>query len=141
MFFVLWHARDKEKILSPILFPNTMLSTLLILAVCRMHVMLYHCGSVVEHWTPESQGIRFNSTLGFKIFSLLHACDRQKNVFLYFFTELKPYHLSYSVKEICSYELRNNESGSEKFSFFLSFFCTKMRWLRATNKISFPFFF
>ena len=26
------------------------------------------CGSVVEHWTPESEGIRFNSTWGLRIF-------------------------------------------------------------------------
>ena len=30
-------------------------------------------------------------------FSLSHACDKTKNIFLYFFSELKPYHLSCSV--------------------------------------------
>ena len=48
------------------------------------------CGSVVEHWTPESEGIRFNSTWRLRIFSLSHACDKTKNIFLYFFSELKP---------------------------------------------------
>ena len=55
------------------------------------------CGSVVEHWTPESEGIRFNSTWRLRIFSLSHACDKTKNIFLYFFSELKPYDLSYSI--------------------------------------------
>ena len=53
------------------------------------------CGSVVEHWSTESEGLRFDSSSGVRIFSLSYAHDKTKNIFLYFFTELKIYHLSY----------------------------------------------
>ena len=53
------------------------------------------CGSVVEHRSAESEGLRFDSSWGLRIFSLSHARDKTKNIFLYFFTELKTYHLSY----------------------------------------------
>ena len=33
-------------------------------------------------------------TWGLRIFSLSHAPNKAKNIFLYFFTELKTYHLS-----------------------------------------------
>ena len=33
-------------------------------------------------------------------FSLCHACDKTKNIFLYFFTRLKTYHLPYSICNI-----------------------------------------
>ena len=52
---------------------------------------------VVEHWSAESEGLRFDSSWGLKIFSLSHARDntkKNKNTFLYFFTELKTFHLS-----------------------------------------------
>ena len=55
------------------------------------------CDSVVEHRSKESEGLRFDSSWGLRIFSLSHARDKTKNIFLYFFTELKTYHLSYSV--------------------------------------------
>ena len=50
------------------------------------------CGS--EHRSAESEGLRFDSSWVFRLFSLTHACDKTKNIFLYFFTELKTYHLS-----------------------------------------------
>ena len=49
--------------------------------------------SVVEHR-------RFNSSWELRIFSLSHASDKTKHISLYFFTELKTYHLSYPNK-IC----------------------------------------
>ena len=49
------------------------------------------CGSVVEHWSTESEGLRFNSSWGFKIFSLSHSSDN------YFLVELKTSHLTYSI--------------------------------------------
>ena len=61
----------------------------------RPHSLWSLCGSVVEHQSVESEGLRFASSRGLIIFSLSHACDRMKNIFLYFFTELKTYHLSY----------------------------------------------
>ena len=45
-------------------------------------------GSVVEHWSAESEGLRFDSSWGLRIFSLSHAYDKTKNtknkIFLYF---------------------------------------------------------
>ena len=60
----------------------------------RAHLSLY--GSVVEHPSAESKGLRLDSSWGLRIFSLSQARDKTKNIFLYFFTELKTYHLSYS---------------------------------------------
>ena len=54
------------------------------------------CGSVVEHPSTESESLRFDSSWGLRIFSFSHACDITKNIFLYFFTEHKTYHPSYS---------------------------------------------
>ena len=52
---------------------------------------------MVEHRSAESEGLRFDSSWELRIFSLSHARDKTKNIFLYFFTELKTYHLSYSI--------------------------------------------
>ena len=75
-----------------ILFSNIMLSTLLILAICRSYVIheLFNrpCSpqslwaSVVEHWRAESQGLRFNSSWGLRNFSLSHTSDETKNILL-----------------------------------------------------------
>ena len=43
------------------------------------------CGSMVEHRSVESEGLRFDSLWGLRIFSLSHARDKTKNIFLYFF--------------------------------------------------------
>ena len=93
---------------SLILFTNMTLSTStwLILALCKMSVIgtLYRprspsclCGLVIEHRSAESEGLRFDSSWELRIFSLSHAGDKTKNIFLYFFTELKTYNLSYSI--------------------------------------------
>ena len=37
------------------------------------------CGSVVEHRSAESEGLRFDSSWGLRIFSLSHARDKTKN--------------------------------------------------------------
>ena len=37
------------------------------------------CGSVVER---KSEGLRFDSSLGLRMFSLSHARDKTKNIFL-----------------------------------------------------------
>ena len=54
-------------------------------------------GSVVEHQTVQSEGLRFNSSWELTVFTLSHTCDKMKNIFLYFFTKCKTYHLSYSI--------------------------------------------
>ena len=40
------------------------------------------CCSVVEHWSMESKGLRFDSSWGQRIFSLSHVRDKTKNIFL-----------------------------------------------------------
>ena len=40
------------------------------------------CSSVVEHQSAESEGLRVDSSWGFRIFSLSHARDKKKNIFL-----------------------------------------------------------
>ena len=40
------------------------------------------CGSVVEHRSVESEGLRFVSSWGIRIFSLSHACNKTNNIFL-----------------------------------------------------------
>ena len=46
---------------------------------------------MIEHRNEEYESLRFDSSWGFRIFSLFHARDKTKNIFLYFFTELKTY--------------------------------------------------
>ena len=45
----------------------------------------------------KSEGLRFDSSWGLRIFSLYHARDETKNIFLYLFAKLKNDHLSYSI--------------------------------------------
>ena len=52
------------------------------------------------NWSTESEGLRFISSWGLRIFSLSKARDKTKNIFLYFFTELKTYHVSYSFYKL-----------------------------------------
>ena len=54
---------------------------------------------MVEYQSTESEGLRFDSSLG--LFSLSHAREKTKNIYLCFFTELKTYHLSYFL--ICKH--------------------------------------
>ena len=58
---------------------------------CSATELELECGTI---------GLRFNSSWGLRIFSLSNACDKTKNIFLYFFTELKTYHLSYSFYKL-----------------------------------------
>ena len=37
---------------------------------------------MVEHWSTKSEGLWFDSWWGLKTFSLPHACDKTKNIFL-----------------------------------------------------------
>ena len=52
---------------------------------------------MVKHWSMESDGLRRNSSLELRVFLYpMLVTRRKKNLFLYFFTELKTYHVSYS---------------------------------------------
>ena len=55
------------------------------------------CGSVEEHRSAESEALRFDSSWGLRILSWSRPCDKTKNTFFYFSTELKTYHLSFSI--------------------------------------------
>ena len=77
--------------ISSILCTEMILLTLLILAVCRTCVILNFiidllhcslCGSMIEHWSRESEGLRFDSSWGLRIFSLSYARDETKSIFL-----------------------------------------------------------
>ena len=74
MFFVLSRARDKENILSP-------------------HEESNLSGKVSERGIRRSE-VRF--LMGNHNF-FPHARGKTKNIFLHSFTELKTYHLSYSI--------------------------------------------
>ena len=68
---------------------NMTLLTLLILAVWRTHELyeplssLSLSGSEGEHQSSESEGLRFDSSWGLRLFTLSHACDKMKNIFFY----------------------------------------------------------
>ena len=104
------HARDKTK--NIFLYSLTELKAYsLSRHIVRMHSMqdarhmnfvidLVHrrvCFSVVEHRSAESKGLRFVSSWRLRIFSISHARDKTANIFLYFFTQIKTYTLSYSI--------------------------------------------
>ena len=44
----------------------------------RPHSLWSLCGSVVERWSRESEGLRFDSSWHLRIFSLSHARDKMK---------------------------------------------------------------
>ena len=51
----------------------------------------------------KAEGLRFDSSLRLRFFSLYYAHDKTKNIFLYFFTELKIYHHSYFYLQAKNY--------------------------------------
>ena len=124
MFFVLSRAGDKEKILSSHeelnLWPldstlwcsTTELESEQRIWKSKVWLLWYNHGYLMVIWcmlwcsTTELElecgtgGLRFNSSWGLRIFSLSNACDKTKNIFLYFFAELKTYYLSYSFYKL-----------------------------------------
>ena len=60
--------------------------------------------TVVEHWSAESEGLRFDSSWGLRIFLCPMLVIRRKNIFLCFFTKLKTYHFSYFYLQTLSYQ-------------------------------------
>ena len=51
----------------------------------RPHSLWSLSGSVVKHWSAESEGLRFNSSWGLRILFLSYTCDETVNIFLYIF--------------------------------------------------------
>ena len=72
----------------------------------------------LEHRSAESEGLRLDSPWGLRSFSLSQARDKAKNIFLYFFTELKTYHISYSrsfsFAKYAQFQLRNYDMSIKK---------------------------
>ena len=56
--------------------------------------------------TSDLQNSKVWGSIPHRDFSLSHAVDKTKNIFLYFFTELKTYHLS-NFNIICDTSSRN----------------------------------
>ena len=63
--------------------------------------------------------MRFVSSWGFRIFSLSHARDKTKHIFLCFYTELKCCHLSYSIYNHDTIEVAHL-SSMQRVSLWLS---------------------
>ena len=53
------------------------------------------CGSVVEHWSAESEGLRFDSSRELRIFFSSHAREKTKRSFLFLY-RAQTYHPSNS---------------------------------------------
>ena len=58
-------------------------------------IRLVTSGGQRKQFWLSVRGPRLDSSCGLRIFSLSHARDETKNIFLYFFNELKTSHLSY----------------------------------------------
>ena len=63
------------------------------------------CGSAEDHRSVKSDGLKSDSSWGLRIVSLSHAREKTKDIFLYFFTELKTIYLSYSIYDTHSLHL------------------------------------
>ena len=68
--------------------------------------MLYHWATEITV-SAESEGLRFDSSWGLRSFSFSLVCDKKKNIFLYFFIELKTYQISYSIYKHYAIEVAN----------------------------------
>ena len=128
VFFVLLRVWDKEKILSSHeelnLWPSdsalwcstTEPESEQKIWKCKVWLLWYNHGYLMViwwlsdlcsdalplswNWSAGFEGLRFNSSWGLRIFSLSNARDKTKNIFLYFFTELKTYHVSYFIYKL-----------------------------------------
>ena len=85
------------------------------LRIPRSDALLSHRDSTVSevyyevHMTRVLHTARISmSSWGLEMFSLSHARDKTKNIFLYFFTGLKTYHLPYSIERLSYSHLRAN---------------------------------
>ena len=100
-----------------------------------------------ENRSAKSDGLKSDSSWGLRIVSLSHAREKTKNIFLYFFTELKTIYLSYSIYDTHSLHLAGSYGvlrfWSKKFNliwpflsdfiFFLQGDFVYMFWLYVTK--------
>ena len=57
--------------------------------------------------SAESEGLRFDSSWGLRSYSFSLVREKKKNIFLYFFTELKTYQISYSIYKHYAIDVAN----------------------------------
>ena len=122
MFFVLSQMWNKEKILSPYEESNLRHSDTTLQCstaelqrlngervyykVLKIHVLhtarISNVGSVmfvnkIREMVSFELGKEIGKDVFFFFFSLFHTREKTKNIFLYLFTKLKPYYISYSI--------------------------------------------
>ena len=61
----------------------------------------------------DSEGLRFDSLWELTFSSLTHTCDKTKNIFLHFFTELKTDCLFYSIYKLDTIDIADPSSMLE----------------------------
>ena len=72
----------------------------------------------------EHQSVCF--LMGTQNISLSHACDKTKNIFIYFFTKLKTYYLSYSICKIVNFaNFSWHVSGDQPLMIWFFYFIVK----------------
>ena len=91
------------------------------------------CGSAEEHRSAKSDGLKSDSSWGLRIVSLSHAREKTKDIFLYFFTELKTIYLSYSIYDTHSLHLAGSYG-------VLRFWSKNLIWFDLFKAILFSFF-
>ena len=96
MFFALWRAWDKEKITSPHEESNLTPSDSALRCSTTEPQRLHGERGLLRNSydtrrRTEFEGMRFGYSWGLRVFSLSHARDKTKNVFLYSFNELRTY--------------------------------------------------
>ena len=88
--------------------------------------------------SAESEGLRFNSSWGLRSYSFSLVRDKKKNIFLYFFTELKTYQISYSIYKHYAIEVANPSNVSNVY-FALGQFEKGIDYLEKDLKTSIEF--
>ena len=97
-------------------FTKMVLLTSLILAVCRMYVIII--GLVIECWSTESEGLMFYSSWGLRIlFFVPHSWQDKKHLSLFYLLAVQ----KSQVHLLCN-TLRKSTCNLFFIHFFLSFF-------------------
>ena len=68
---------------------------------------------MIEQQSVDSEGLRFDSLWELTFSSLTHTCDKTKNIFLHFFTELKTDRLFYSIYKLDTIDIADPSSMLE----------------------------
>ena len=68
---------------------------------------------MIEQQSVDSEGLRFDSLWELTFSSLTHTCDKTKNIFLHFFTDLKTNRLFYSIYKLDTIDITDPSSMLE----------------------------